>query len=273
MKNSPIYRADADIVFTPIDQALSELRNRWSDINLHSRVREYLGVIPEYIRGSPKSVLGRFIATPNYELKKFLIFSKQTHLTPVVMELHNDKFCTRNPDKLNLVRMPVLKGINKYGNLLYRYYDACDCNEYQGMRFCDLLTYNDESLIHFHHRLLKSYISHPQFPMIYNDPFHAECLGKPKKFYFNFLARFICHGILFENISTKDELVFFEAVMLPVFNYVYEYFGVRPLIVKLLPDKNANDIFWRCYPKDVLEYIEKKSEFIPSILKLKKVAI
>jgi len=78
---------------------------------------------------------------------------------------------------------------------------------------------------------------------------------KPADYYPYCLALFICHGILFENFSADEkEKHFTNEVILPAMNKVKEHFGVKPLIVQLVPQHEISDRYWWCYP----DYIEKE---------------
>jgi hypothetical protein len=63
---------------------------------------------------------------------------------------------------------------------------------------------------------------------------------------------FICHGVLFENFVTNvEEQRFAEEVVYPAFKEVEQLFGLKPLIVPLLPPHNASDKYWFCYSEEV----------------------
>ena len=238
-----------DGFYTSPEEALLELRRRLRDFRLRKKVQESLGNIPKYLQEKPKATLGRFIATPNYEMFRFLNLARELEMEPVVTELLRDKFCTRNPDKLSLGHMPFYRGKDKCGRTSFEYQNVCDCTKYQGKELCDMMAYSGESLINLHHRLLYSCADSSNVSILADDFIYFACGRKPKLYYLNFLTRFICHGILFENfVTNKDEYEFFSNVVFPIFIEITEQFGVKPLIVSLLPDDTASDVFWRCYP-------------------------
>lgn len=262
MNREFLTNVQADL-YTPLEEAIEELWRRWSNVSLRKRVEDYLGIVPVNLRNKPKAILGRFIATPNYEMWRFIELSKKIDMDPVVMELSLDRFCTRNPDKLSLVHMPFYMGKDKNGKVLFEYQNVSDCTKHQGKHFADITTYRGETLVNLHHRLLSSYIRNLDGPIVVEDASYLLANGRPGLFYSYFLPRFICHGILFENFTAdKEEQLFVENVVIPTFTQAVKYFGLKPLVVPLLPD--PSDIFWRCYQyefkKAVLEDIHNECE-------------
>ena len=81
-----------------------------------------------------------------------------------------------------------------------------------------------------------------------------------------FLSLIVCTGILFENfVTSPQEQVFFDTVVAPAIAEVESIFGVAPLIVKVVPEKNSSDIYWSCYPKHIAEEIQATMDFIQSV--------
>lgn len=73
------------------------------------------------------------------------------------------------------------------------------------------------------------------------------------KFYLTFFA---AHGVLFENFTyQEDEARFTEEIFLPAFETVRQTFGVPPLIVPAVPEEESWNVYWWCYPKDVMDDI------------------
>ncbi len=85
--------------------------------------------------------------------------------------------------------------------------------------------------------------------------------NKSLSHYKPFLALFICHGVLFENFLTEGkERDFTFNVVLPAFKTVEQLFGMKPLIVRLLPRESEADKKWMWYPghleKEVLRCLD-----------------
>lgn len=131
-----------------------------------------------------------------------------------------------------------------------------DLGSSDGKRLCDLRLQNGMPLHEFHHALLQ--FAFPELELIllnYSDWFTAAC--RPDFFYLHFLALFIRDGILFENFLPADseELRFARERVIPSFTRAIELFGVKPLIVPLLPrDKEsfADCERWDSYAGELL---------------------
>ncbi|MBI4686204.1 MAG: hypothetical protein HY756_00180 [Nitrospirae bacterium] len=118
------------------------------------------------------------------------------------------------------------------------------------MNISKLRTTWDESLVDFHHRMLS--IVAPQIELFDGSYWVKSNGGKAENYYVNLLTPFICHGILFENFVTNaEEQRFAEEVVYPAFKEVEQLFGLKPLILPLLPPHNASDKHWFCYSEKV----------------------
>jgi len=70
------------------------------------------------------------------------------------------------------------------------------------------------------------------------------------------LALFVSHGVLFEDFVTDgSEARFTKEIMLPAFEKVQASFGLKPLIVSLVPD--LADEYWWCYPECIEAEVAK----------------
>ena len=114
-----------------------------------------------------------------------------------------------------------------------------------------------ENFVDFHHRALKTFYKDIE---IYDGSDYYHKLGKnPKEYYKYIFAFYIRNGILFENyLLTSKEKKFTEDVILPAFEYVKDKFGVKPLIVPMTPQNEADQKHWWCYPEFIKTLIGKK---------------
>lgn len=139
--------------------------------------------------------------------------------------------------------------------------------EMDGQRLCDLRLLNGMPLTEFHHALLQ--FAFPELKLIlhdYSEWFTAAC--RPDFYYLHFLSLFIRGGILFENYLADDaeELRFAHERVLPSFAKAVELFGVKPLIVPLLPrDKEsfADCERWDSYAAELLPEALRLSRTTP----------
>ena len=107
---------------------------------------------------------------------------------------------------------------------------------------------NGMSLPEFHHALLCR--AFPGFERHLRDYSRWFCaVRQNENSYLHYLALFVCDGILFENFIATDpeERRFACERMLPSFAKALETFGVKPLIVPLLPPDTEDDEYWRSH--------------------------
>jgi hypothetical protein len=247
-------------IYTKLSEAKKEVWRRWNDKELREKVEKFLGKkIEKFLKDSPKAYLGRNVASPNFELKYFLDLAKESGLNPSIIEYHSDKFIPENKNKYHLGNMYFFDGISNHKEYKIDAYKIIDFNKSKGKRIKNIKTLWNEKLIDFHHRILSDHLKVKN--VVYND--FSSWLKKngaiSKKFYTNYLAIFLCHGILFENYSSKykGEKKFSLEVVAPSFKKIESIFGIKPLIVPLEPIKDEADLIWYCYPSIVKKKISK----------------
>lgn len=244
-------------IYTPLEEAKEEIWRRWNDTVLRKKVSEYIGEVPAVFQDEPRAVLDRNIISPNYEISHFMGIVKQVSLKPLGWEYQEDKFCSKNPDKLGLAKMPFFHKRNKKGEAIYSYRTIVDCTYADGKQFSRIKTLWGEKFTDFHHRLLTLHAQEIEFAD--GSKWYSSNGRCASKYYLYFLALFICYGILFENfvINEGEEERFSRAVVIPAFEQVATHFAVKPLIVQLLPSDKASDQYWRCYPDNIREEVER----------------
>lgn len=242
-------------LYTPLEEAKEEIWRRWNDETLKKEVEEYIGEIPESLRYEPRTVLVRTIVTPDNEFFHFIEAAKQIEFKPLVFEYINDKFCTKNNDKLRLAKMPFFIGRNKKGDAIIKNHTVLDCAHADGKQCNKVQTLWGEKFVEFHHRLFSFNTTDIE---IFDASLWFMTNGKSaKQYYQNFLSLFVCNGILFENfLMDEREGRFTSEVVIPAFEKVQTYFGAKPLIVPAIPEDEIDDIYWWCYP----EWVEKEVE-------------
>ena len=241
--------------YTSLSAAKKEIRRRWRNKNLKNEVKNYLGgAIPDPFKSEPRAVLSRNIITPNMELFYFLDLVKSSKLKPIGLEGINDKFCTKNLDKVSLGKLSFLKKGVK--NKIKQPADGerfnlnvIDMMNSDGKNFCDIKTLWGENLVDFHHRMLQGYKLDIE---VFDDFKWFSDKGRkanPKQYYENFLALFLSHGILFENFHGKGkEENFTSNVIIENFDKIKETFGFKPLIVPLVPIEDERCLkYWNSY--------------------------
>lgn len=241
-------------LYTPLSVAREEIKKRWKDKELQKKVKAYLGgSVPDPFKENPRAVLSRNIITPNFELFYFLDLAKISKLKPIGLEGSNDKFCTKNSDKVSLAKLSFLKKESKgkgkkaeCEKFNTRMIDMMGCD---GKKFRDIKTLWGEKLVDFHHRMLDEYGCQVD---LFDDFEWFSQKGKrsnPKQYYENFLALFLCHGILFENFHDQGkEVNFTEDIIIKNFLKIKDIFGMKPLIVPLVPREDEGQLYyWNSY--------------------------
>lgn len=240
-------------MYSTLEEAGKEILRRWSDLSLRKKVEEFLADVPEALGQGPCAVMYRQITTPNTEFHHFLHMAKQINLTPVSLEYLEDKFVTTNSCKLSWGKMAFYQGRNRNGEAIFYYKIIIDFFKSDGKKFKEIKTLWGESFVDFHHRILGA---NPSCIKILDfSSWYKKRGGNATDYYPYILSLFICHGILFENfLMYGKESKFTHEIVKPSFKKVEEYFGVKPLIVPLVPHDEVSDKYWWCYP----EYIEKE---------------
>jgi hypothetical protein len=237
-------------IYTDINEAKIEIHKRWGNAALKKQVQDYLGEIPETFINGPKAVLFRSIITPDHELSRFIELSKQVDLSPLGVELTDDTFTTSNFDKLALLQLPIFEKRNKKDEAIVHHTTIADLNGSDGKNFKNINTYDGEPIIDFHHRLLVENLIE-KLELIDISAWLRERGLHAKEYYKYFFALLICHGVQCESYVTNDsESEFENTVVLPAFREIESLFGIKPLIVQLLPD--TQDRYWWAYPSDVI---------------------
>jgi len=238
--------------YTPLAEAKKEIQRRWKDKELRKKVDKFLGGdVPKFLKGEPKVYLARHLNTPDKEFSRFLELSKKLKLSPICPELLSDKFSAKNSDKYYLGKLFFHDGNGKNGGdkiSTLRIIDFCSS---EGKKISSLKTIWGESLIDFHHAILKA--SFPEIKGRYPDL--SSWIAKKKKglgdFYYNFLPFFLCNAVLLESFIVEEEKEIIQDFIIPQFNKVWQEFEVKPLVVRLLPPKKESDRIWCCQPESV----------------------
>ena len=221
-----------DILYTPLGNAVAELRRRRGDAKLRARVADFHHALPPaFMPPMPCAVLSRQITSPNREFELFIATVKETGLPPLCIEQSQDVFCSRNRYKYRWCRPFFEVRLNQPRGL-----HLMQDSRFDGRKIADIRISNGMALTGFHHALLD--LSFPNFQQNirdYSDWYSSACHGE--FFYLRYLALFICDGILFENFIFDDpeERRFTEERVMPSFEKAFEIFGVKPLIVSLAP--------------------------------------
>jgi hypothetical protein len=240
--------------YTPHEEARVEILRRREDLDLRRRVEEFLGGPPPGRPDEPGAFLCRTVQTPNREFFRFMELARSLGLPPHAQEYLDDRFCSMNADKLGAVRMTFHRGVNKRNEAMFRRRVIVEGSAWDGAPYRNLRTKWGENLVHFHHGLLQTFFA--GLTLINESAWYRARGLNPGEFYPAHYARFLCHGVLLETyVETPREAPFIRDVVLPAFSRVISLFGVKPLIVPLLPPESAADPSWTWYGREVEEIV------------------
>lgn len=253
-----MLRQRRDAIYTPLETAVEELHNRRRKFAGRTPGRDWLpDDLPEHSNGYAFSF--RFLATPNFETRRFLEVTNGTGLLPVMTSYTRDKFVTHNPFKRALARMGFQRGYSRHGQALIEFVNILDHNQ-QGRPFVELRTFWGQSLVAFHHELLAHALNGGIHPAIFDSsPQHAQATG-PQAYYREYLLRqCVADVILFDDYLLEGkELPFTRDVVLPAFDAVTSEFGIKPLIVRLSSPQEEALPHWFWYPKELKELVNNR---------------
>jgi hypothetical protein len=250
-ENGSDLEKEIEGIYTPLSVAKEEIWHRWNDEALRKKVEYFLGGdIPEPFKKEPRAVLFRQVMTPDFECERFLDLSMEINLNPLGWEYLEDKFSTRNHDKVGLCKMAFFGGKNKKGENLINYKKIINLTESDNEKFNKIKTLQGENFVDFHHRIFLQYGLKLEF--FDASEWFKKNGNSAEKYYKQFMTFFIRNGILFENFVTDEsERKFAENIVYPAINEVEKIFKIKPLIVPLAPINEASDNYWWCYADSI----------------------
>ncbi len=251
-----------DDIYTPLEEAKDEIKKRWEDKGLQKRVEEFLGGdIPDFLQDSPKAYLARHISSLNFELLRFEDRANDVGLEFILSEYLEDKYISINSLKHHLGKMFFHTGTDKNGGKICVPKKVIDFNKNDRKTIKDVETVAGRKLVDLHHDILCE-----EFPQIkFNIKDISSWVkrnGKtPNLYYPRFLSLFLRNGILFENfLANEEEEKITLDIIVPAMSFLKEKFGIKPLIVRLLPKESEEDSFWCYYHKKIKDYVHDKKD-------------
>ncbi|OGG57833.1 hypothetical protein A2853_00475 [Candidatus Kaiserbacteria bacterium RIFCSPHIGHO2_01_FULL_55_17] len=254
---SDLTTLSSNDMFTNQRSALSELMERRKDLslkrsvlqNLHPAGRTFL---EKFTR--PCAVLFRQVASPTNEILRFLRIAGHAGLMPIILEYYGDKFVSAgNIYKRSLGKMPIYRHTGMDGRDIVEFRTVVDFNSYVGKPLSSVRCKNGTPLIDFHHKLLTKIakLNIGKHCVDATEWFQGSG-GSAHEYYEQFLTLFVRDAILFEVVlPTASEEEFARNVIAPAFASVERTYGLKPLIVELIPKNKAMRIYWDSYPKEV----------------------
>lgn len=248
------HKAFDSFVYTPVREAIIELRRRWNDPKIKVSIE-----IPEFAKEGFKAINYISLITSNYEIRRFINVADALDLKPLILEQTKDKFTSNNEWKHGLGQVRFFRKLNGKGEAIIESINVIDFPKYDGKYLPDVQTFWGQSLTDFHHELfLKTF---PKLSGTIHDVSEwIHSFGKtPREYYPTFLTLLIKHGIQFENFMLSEkEMWFTREVFLPAFIEVYKKTGLKPLIVALEPTEIEGDKFWISHPIEDMQWLKEK---------------
>ena len=250
-----------EYTYTHWEDALTELAKRDADADLEAYAKaQFPHGLPPIMEGKKSMVLFRHIATPNYEIHRFLICADALDtLQPLILEYTADKFNNRNEMKFVLGKIPFHKGFNKLGEPLIERSNIIDINASNNRPISEIETSWGQKLVDFHHEMFDQ-----EFPHLKGQVFdlsswlHAHGPAA-RDYYKGFLALFLRDAILFENFMIeRNEDTFTRDIIMPAMLELEAECGYKPLIIALEPTHIEGDQFWLSHPFERKQHIDRK---------------
>ncbi len=240
-----------EYVYTPWRDAISILNDRQQDTVLDTSIKHLLPEGPPHIMITKKCmVLGRHVATPNYEMHRFAMCADVLkELNPIIFEYLGDKFTDTNSFKASLGKLRLYRAAfnSKEPHFEYRHVAEMQCHKCKSIE--DMKTMWGESLVGFHHKLFTDTFNSEKFYLFDATQWLHRHGNSAEQYYLAYMSLFLKHGILFENFSlTHKEKEFTTRVVLATISKMIELTGYKPLIVALEPTDLEDDRFWYSYP-------------------------
>ncbi|CAN1573236.1 hypothetical protein MCELHM10_03434 [Paracoccaceae bacterium] len=198
--------------------------------------------------GRPRAILFRQIATPNYELRRFLRLCSRSGYTPVILQYHTDRMSCQNAFKRSLVAPMFLDGINRNGQPIFRRHHLINVETVEKLRLSEV-TVSGRTLPDLHADLLQLAIPKETFRTVDGSSLFGSYSAGARDYYVDLFVALTGGLILFEDFLTDaKEADFFARVVLPAFDAACKILGHRPMISKLCDNRRMPSPLWYAYP-------------------------
>jgi hypothetical protein len=251
--NAPMMTQES-FPYTPLEEAVALLHNRRAAFPLATG-----NMLERHFALRPYAVLFRHVATPNFELERFVALASSANLTPLILEFPQDKFVTCNPAKLALARMSFYAGLGRNGGPRNRVLTITDVDAADRRSLCQVTTNSGRELVPFHHTLLRSRPELRDLEIVDGSPFLLAHSGGAPHYYPEVFTLFVRHAILFESfLFTPSDQQFTTQIAIPAFNAVSKRHGCHPLICRLDPPETEGNSYWYHYPDELHECVVRQ---------------
>lgn len=204
---------------------------------------------PNGAQPRPVAVLARQVATPNYEMLRFVRLARRNGFQPLVIEHRTDRFTVHNPTKRALATLPILLGRGRDGQTILRRQKILDPSQAEGRRLEEIATRSGEGLIAYHHRKLLQIMGSEAPRVIDMTEIVSACGAGASAYYLEFFKMLTGGLVLLEDFVADDQTAaFFERTVRPAYQQAMADTGHRPQIARLVPGRRTSSPFWIAYP-------------------------
>jgi hypothetical protein len=240
-------------IYTPITEGLAALRAQ-SDPALAREILAFANpphAFQQRLHQTPL-ILFRAIVTANYETDRFLGLAAQLGIPPLFLEMTNVAFAPAvNATTRRLAKPPVTTASG------YRAVRIIDFHRYDGAQLPDIRCHDGRPLVAVHHELLgRQYGPRILDHLVDGNPFIGS--EGPRGYYERLFALVSVAGIQAESfLFDGPEACFTHNIIMPAIEATKARFGVRPIIVPLLPPESESDPRWEYYPPEALMFFKQ----------------
>lgn len=238
------------LIYSSLEEAIYLLEARRQDDELKRKIASYIGcALPECLLETPRALLFRQVATPNFETLRFFHNLSGKKIAPLILEYSNDKFTSRNPLKHALGKLRFID-VDMRGQIRIQKETILDFNTNEGRKIAEVNTVWGQSLIDFHHKFFKSALAVNGDFSFDASGWFSKAGGVACNYYSKYLTLFLQNAVLFENfvLTDNEERKFIASVFLPSYFEIFEIFGIKPIIVPLLSLEDESSREWTFYP-------------------------
>jgi hypothetical protein len=198
--------------------------------------------------GRPRAILFRQIATPNYELRRFLRLCARSDYAPVILQYHADRMSCHNTFKRSLVAPMFLEGISRNGQPFFRRHHLINVETIERLRLSEVVVAG-RSLPDVHTNLLRIALPNDTFQLVEGSSLLSSYPAGARDYYVDLFAALGSDLLLLEDFMTDDEEAgFFDRVVRPAFDTACSILGKRPLVRRLCDNRRMPSPLWYAYP-------------------------
>ena len=195
--------------------------------------------------GRPRAILFRQIATPNYELRRFLRLCARSGYAPVILQYHADRMSCHNTFKRSLVAPMFLEGISGNGRPIFRRRVLENIEKVDRLRIFEV-SISGRTLPAFHNELLRLALPDEPVELIEGSHWFGKYSAGAREYYVDLFAALTGNLILVEEFITDAS--FFDRVVRPAFDAACTMIGQRPLVRRLCDNRRRESPLWLAYP-------------------------